>query len=85
MLAGKASISLFMNDVHYYLAQYKPSFACAMYITGCDFYPVPGRYTLPAGEGDYVITALPDFRATIGMRTQGNDILYEHDFIDIKD
>lgn len=40
-----------MNDVHYYLADYEPDFKCQMLITGLDFYPIPGFYTLPMGEG----------------------------------
>lgn len=44
-------IVLFMNDVHYYLSGFSPSYKCTMYISGCDFYPIPGFYTLPCGEG----------------------------------
>lgn len=68
-LAGNAQITLFMNDVHYYLADFCPDYPCMMYITGCDFYPIPGFYNLPAGEGDYVLSAKPDYSGSIGMRT----------------
>ncbi len=68
-IAGLSRISLFMNDVHYYLAGYKPAFNCVMYITGCDFYPIPGFYALPAGEGNYTLSARPDFSAHISMKT----------------
>lgn len=84
-LAGSATITLFMNDVHYYLVNFKPSYECTMYISGCDFYPIPGFYTLPAGEGEYVISARSDFSASVGMRTQGSGLIYDHDLVSIYD
>lgn len=60
---------MYMNDVHYYLAGYAPSFDCIMYVSGLDFYPIPGKYVLPCGEGSYVLSALPDHRAQIAMMT----------------
>lgn len=83
LLSGKTRIALFMNDVHYYLSGFSPSYDCTMYITGCDFYPIPGFYTLPAGEGSYVISARPDFSAHVCMMTQGSDIAYSHDFVSV--
>lgn len=40
-----------MNDCHYYLTDISLEFDCTMYITGAEFYPFPGKYTLPMGEG----------------------------------
>lgn len=87
LLAGKTStrIQLFMNDVHYYLANFRPNYDCAMYISGCDFYPIPGKYVLPCGEGSYTLSALPDFRGQICMMTQGNSVPYVHDYISVPD
>lgn len=78
-------ISLFMNDVHYYLADYSPSFNCLMYITGCDFYPFPGFYTLPCGEGSVAITSRADYSGQVCMQTQGSGIPYDHDLVRVRD
>lgn len=77
-------VNLIMNDCHYYLSDYLPSFDCNMYISGINFYPVPGRYVLPEREGAYVIykDTVSDV-AMVAMKTCGSDTSYSHPLVQV--
>lgn len=74
-----------MNDCHYYLADYLPTFDCKMYISGLNFYPVPGTYILPEREGSYKVykdEATDTSRVT--MKTCGTDTSYTHPLVQVR-
>lgn len=53
---ARPRVSMMMNDVHYYLGGYSPSYDCTMYISGGLFYGVPGTYDLPFREGRFTVS-----------------------------
>lgn len=78
------NILYFMNDVHYYLANWKPEVSGIHFITGGLFPAIPGRqYFLPFGEGAFdVEKASNDGTHThqvITMLTSGSQTSYRHD------
>lgn len=42
-------------DSHYYLHGWRPRADSHVYTVGANFFPVPGHYILPFGEGRYQV------------------------------
>lgn len=69
-----------MNDVHYYLSDWKMTnmkqndwYTCA----GANFFALPGRYRLPFNEGEYMVRG----DGTIDMNTRGTGLWYSHPLV----
>lgn len=76
---------MIMNDCHYYLGDYQPSFDCTMYISGLNFYPVPGKYVLPEKEGEVLVYRDRDSgMGRITMKTCGSDVSYHHPLVRVR-
>lgn len=69
-----------MSDVHYYLSGWRPRnrkqedwYTCV----GLNFFSMPGHYTLPFREGQYVITS----EGTVKMKTRSSGDWYCHPLV----
>jgi len=47
----------YLQDVHYYLSDWKPAYFGMVYATGGGFPSIPGHYWLPCDEGWFEISA----------------------------
>lgn len=78
-------ISLLMNDVHYYLSDIKLGYDCMMYITGAEFFSLPGIYVLPFGQGRYTLITDKNHDGHVTMNTNGNSQAYSHPLVVVPD
>jgi hypothetical protein len=75
-----------INDVHYYLLGWKPYEKSTVYTSGGMFAQIPGTYTLPGGDGKYIVSYTPRNAAGwnggseshVYMTTNGSMRPYEH-------
>jgi hypothetical protein len=80
----------FLNDVHYYLAEWTPKYTGTMYISGGLFSAIPGyQIRLPFGQGVYdnipqVQSGYAEFSPLyIYMTPKGSGNTYEHPNVEI--
>lgn len=72
---------LFFDSLYYFPIEYKPSYKATVYVSGGNFFPVAGSYTLPLHEGTYSLIPTDDkpiSPARLVMNTRGGEQLYDH-------
>jgi len=86
-MSGKPKlVHVMMNDVHYYLVDWKmPEWMhdCTFYTSGNNFPLFPGRYLMPNGNGTVVVKGMvygdkPWPRGVIEQHSAGTNYMYRH-------